>query len=141
MINDGYIRLTYTAFLRLRFHTHMTWKDDELRTELVQDGFSVVRAGYCEWTSHPADTVTDQLISLGWAWMEASGCELRLVPGGIQSNVMFILGDERDMGIRATRQWLSHWLDTQPWQQSVTPSLGSLGHAYPMVTHAISGHA
>jgi hypothetical protein len=130
MVDDGYIRLTYEAFCQLRFLPHMAWDDNELRDELLDEGMPVTRAGYCEWTAaaRPHDGRPGHMISLGWAWMEAVGQRLLLVPHGIQSNIMLVSDDRADLGTWATQHALSGWLSTQPWAAPVMAAIdGSHG--------------
>lgn len=126
MVDDGYIRLTYEAFRQLRFVPQMTWDDNELRDELLEEGLWISRAGYCEWTA-PAglhDTRPNRMISLGWAWMEAADQQLLLVPHGIQSNVMLVSHDRMELGTSATHKMLAGWLGEQHWTAPVAAVLG-----------------
>lgn len=141
MADDGYIRLTYTAFLQLRFQPHMAWGDDGLRDELLREGFPIQRAGYCEWTSppDPAGMSSDKLVSLGWAWMESLRHRILMVPQGIQSNVMLISDDLTDLGSSLTHDLLSHWLDAQAWQGLMMQSLGEARNAVSLGASAGCG--
>lgn len=131
--DDGYIRLTYKAFCRLQFLPHMAWDDNELHSELLEEGLRVSRAGYCEWTA-PAglhDMRPNRMISLGWAWMEVADLRLLLVPYGIQSNVMLLADDRTDLGTSATNRVLSAWLDRQHWTAPVMAVLGQAARLDP----------
>lgn len=143
MADDGYIRLTYTAFLQLRFQPHMAWGDDELRDELLRDGFPIHRAGYCEWTSPtgPVGMPSDRLISLGWTWMESPRHRILLVPHSIQSNVMLIADDRTELGSSMTHELLSQWLDAQAWQGLMMQWLGDVGRTTSTGTAAGCGRA
>jgi hypothetical protein len=125
MADDGYLRLTYTAFLRLRFRPHLVWPDDSLLAELAQESLDIRRAGYCEWVSslERGRNSTNRLASIGWAWMETHEYRLLLVPGGVQSNLRLLSDDSRDLGTCSTQLLLSDWLDNLAWQESTHQSL------------------
>ncbi|MGN6739722.1 DUF4902 domain-containing protein [Dyella sp.] len=129
MADDGYLRLTCTAFLRLQFRPHMVWPDASLLEELAHArvGLGIRRAGHCEWIAPlepPSSTV--RLVSVGWAWMETLENRLLAAPGGIQSNLRLLSDDNMDLGPRTTQLLLAEWLDEAAWQESTRQALGDL---------------
>lgn len=127
MADDGYLRLTCTAFLRLQFRPHMVWPDASLLEELAhaQVGLGIRRAGHCEWVaSLEPPPSTGRLVSVGWAWMETLESRLLLAPGGVQSNLRLLSDDNMDLGSRTTQLLLAEWLDEAAWQESTRQALG-----------------
>lgn len=122
MILDGYIRLTYAAFLNLRFEKREAWEDEELRMELSRDGTCARRAGYCEWTAtrnHPP-AHEPRLASLGWTWIAGRGNKTTLIADGLCSNIMLISDRSYDLGFDATHKMLTRWLSERPWQTELS---------------------
>lgn len=118
MILDGYIRLTYQAFLDLRFEKRKAWEDEDLRMELVREGTSATRAGYCEWTApreHPP-AHEPKLVSLGWTWVEGCGEAPTPIVDGLHSNIMLLSDGSYDLGMVETCRLLHRWLCDRPWQ-------------------------
>ena len=118
MILDGYIRLTYKAFLELRFDKHEAWEDEDLRMELVQEGTSAMRAGYCEWTASRdyAPAHEPKLASVGWTWIEGIGGDTTPIVDGLSSNIMLLSEQSYDLGVEETQRRLHRWLAERPWQ-------------------------
>lgn len=121
MILDGYIRLTYKAFLDLRFERREVWEDEDLRMELVREGASATRAGYCEWTAHRTRPPAHEpkLASLGWTWIERHGGAPTPIEDGLSSNIMLLCDGSYDLGAEETCRLLHRWLSDQPWQEEL----------------------
>lgn len=127
MADDGYLRLTYTAFLRLQFRPHMVWPDASLLEELAhaQEDLRILSAGHCEWVaSLERSPSICRLASVGWAWMETQENRLLVAPGGVQSNLRLLSDDNMDLGSRTTQLLLAEWLDEAAWQESTRQALG-----------------
>lgn len=113
---NGYIRLTYATFCRLKFPKRLVIEDDDLRRDLVDQELPAFCAGYCDWVD---DTTTVQ-VSIGWAWFIAGrDAAQQLAPGGFSSNVMFISGEGADLGVAKTNELLETWLSGISWQAFV----------------------
>jgi len=109
---DGYIRITFDTFLTLNFSKRLAWKDGDLYAELIREGFPANSAGYCEWSTDNALSP----VSLGWAWFCIADGRIFLAPGGISSNLMFIMPSSDDMKARNTERLLCAWLTGEDWQ-------------------------
>lgn len=130
--DDGHIRVTFAAFSRLDFHQRRTWEDSELCRELVQGDLPAFHAGYCEWAT---ERLREQVI-IGWAWFRTADGQIRLAPGGVSSNVMFVAGSFHDLGSRKTDELRQSWLTGESWRLEATlldrpPRQRRLGRASP----------
>jgi hypothetical protein len=122
VILDGYIRLTYKAFLDLRFEKREAWEDENLRMELAGEGTWARRAGYCEWiaTREQPPPYEPRLASLGWTWIQGHENRATLLADGLSSNIMLISDGAYDLGLVETQKLLSRWLSEHPWQTELT---------------------
>jgi Domain of unknown function (DUF4902) len=121
---NGYIRLTYATFCCLRFPKRLLIEDDDLRRDLIDQELPAFCAGYCDWVD---DTTTAQ-ISIGWAWfISGSDASQQLAPGGLSSNIMFVSGEDTDLGVAKTNELLETWLSGISWRAFV--GLDALGNA------------
>lgn len=109
--SDGYIRLTFDAFLSLSFPQKLAWEDNCLQEDLVGSSIPAFRAGYCEWATEDMPVV-----SIGWAWFGLVDGQRFLAPGGISSNVMFVTQTNYDLGMPKTNELLCAWLARECWQ-------------------------
>ena len=109
----GYIRLTYPQFCALQFPRRLSFEDDDLRRELIDQALPAFCAGYCDWV----DDTTAVQVSVGWAWFVADrDATQQLAPGGFSSNIMFVSLDGVDLGTAKTNELLANWLAGIPWQ-------------------------
>lgn len=110
---DGYVRLTFPQFCRLKFLTRQSFDDDDLRRELLESNVPALSAGYCDWL----DESTSVRISVGWAWFTVHhALPQMLAPGGVSSNVMLTTSDGCDLGPTRTDELLQAWLSTRVWE-------------------------
>ena len=112
---DGYIRLTFQRFCRLRFARRLTVVDHELRSELQAQDVPAFTAGYCDWL----DLSTSVDVRVVWAWFATDpDAPQLLAPGGVCSNVMIISPAGNDLGVAKTNDLLEAWLSSQRWQEA-----------------------
>jgi hypothetical protein len=111
---DGYIRLTFAQFCTLPFGKRTIIEDEDLRQELLDQDLPAFSAGYCNWL----DESTSVQVSVGWAWFSADDDAPQLLaPGGVNSNVMFVSQQGRDLGTVTTDGLLNAWLSARAWRR------------------------
>lgn len=108
---DGYLRLTFDEFSKLRFRRKLAWEDDELKEELILEDVPAWRAGYCDWATDGIPAA-----SVSWAWFATMDGRKWLAPGGVNSNVMLTTGKHYDLGPCRTDEMLRTWLANERWQ-------------------------
>lgn len=112
---DGYIRLTFDAFLNLHFSRKLAWEDEELQQDLIVGDVPASCAGYCEWA-----TADVHQVSIGWAWFDGADGRRYIAPGGISSNLMLVTPACYDLGMHRTAELLQAWLSGESWQTGET---------------------
>lgn len=108
---DGYVRMTFDAFMQLTFPHKLAWEDSELNCELRAESFPACRAGYCEW-----DTCESVAVSVGWAWFAIADGTVFVAPGYVNSNLMFVTQNRFDLGPLKTSELLRAWLSSLQWR-------------------------
>lgn len=108
---DGYLRMTFDAFIRLTFVRKLAWEDADVAREIRAESISVHRAGYCEWVSEGRYP-----LSVGWTWFETDAGSLFVSPDGVNSNLMLVDLKRYDLGASRTNELLRTWLSGVAWQ-------------------------
>lgn len=124
---DGFIRLTYEQFLRIRLEHLCSGLDDTAgHTRLSAEGaYTTAIAGYTEWVS--ADILSQPAVTIGWSWAlvgthGAARCIPIDVPG---HNLMFLDSLGSDLGLKVTTYRLQNWLQQFDWQPQVLSAVGA----------------
>ena len=119
--SDGYIRLTFEQFLRLRLaHLCSGLDESEIRlTPGAEGACATTISGYTEWVSD--DLPARPMVTIGWSWaLVGRNGGVRCVPVDPPGhNLMFLDTQGRDVGLRATTALLYHWLERFDWQSEV----------------------
>ena len=112
---DGYIRTVPTRIASLRFVHLASACDRTLLAELKANAVPAFAAGYTEWVSETAPTV-----SLGWDWYwDVISNRFLLATNDVRSNVMLVDAHGYDLGMNRTAQLICMWLTQLEWQAAV----------------------
>jgi hypothetical protein len=107
LLNDGYVRMTLSAFYALQFHQHMCLQDPDLLEDFWCEGIPAINAGYYELVCDD----TQPAVSVGCAWYVATGkSDVMIEKNDVSSNVMFLDAHGNDYGTQYSRVVIQNWL-------------------------------
>lgn len=118
---DGYIRLTAAHFEAFQLQHLFSGIEHEPPAAILNEGgISTTIFGYTEWVS-----ATSPTLSLGWDWHlhGQNGKAYCVHTGDVRSNIMFVDGDEKDLGPEQTSLLLANWLSSFDWSARVLETL------------------
>lgn len=125
---DGFIRLTYERFLRIRLEHLCSGLDDTGgHTRLSAEGaYATAIAGYTEWVS--AGALSQPVVTIGWSWALVGACGgARCIPVDVPGhNLMFLDSRGNDLGLKVTTYRLQNWLQQFDWQPQVLSAVGAV---------------
>ena len=120
---DGYVRMKFETFQHTEIlHWLSGIDDDRPSAGGIGANYSDI-TGYTEWISNSVPAIT-----IGWDWKltSVSGAATLIHTGIPGSNLMFLDGNNLDLGAARTRQLLVNWLDIFNWQPETLKALSTL---------------
>ncbi|MDP2228611.1 MAG: DUF4902 domain-containing protein [Moraxellaceae bacterium] len=114
--DDGYVRMTFDAFLTVPLFHLMSGLDEDKATGLPDSVCSNHVGGYTEWLSHAHPVIT-----LGWDWqiLVTRQSPLCVRINSPRSNLMFVDLARTDVGPIGTLRLLEHFIDHRPWHEQI----------------------
>ncbi|MDF3035271.1 MAG: hypothetical protein K0S28_545 [Paucimonas sp.] len=118
-LNDGYIRMNYSALSALPLDHLLTFSDEDFLLELYMQGIPAASAGFSEWKTDASTAVS---LGMGW-YVDASTGHILLAPEPIRSNLMLIDRKGYDLGMPQTSSLLRNWLQSFNWQAQISAAV------------------
>lgn len=117
---DGYVRLTFDAFLLAEIEHLCSGIDEDKPSSSGAGASHSSITGYTEWVSHSSPAIT-----IGWDWQLTGmqGAPRLIQVGTPGSNLMFVDRHGNDLGPERTRQLLVDWLGVFNWQSETLRAL------------------